>query len=363
MASAGIARFHRLMRTMWPTRLRCFTKSGAALRIVTIFGGTGFLGRHIIQRLAKENVAIRVASRRPELAGFLRQCGRVGQIVPIQANGRNEASIARAVAGSDVVINLLGILYERGPQSFAEIHVEAPRRIAREAAKTGATRMIHVSALGADPTSPADYARSKAVGESAVLEAFPAATIFRPSIVFGPEDGFFNRFAALLRLVPVQPLFFERMPRFEMDGIFLEPKFEAGMTRYQPVYVGDVAAAVQAALAEPETGAKIYELGGPAVYSFADLMALIAEVTRRRALTVPVPYFVAALASRILQFAPIPPLTPDQVRLLKIDNVLTGDAPGLAELGVTPTAAELVLPTYLHRYRRGRMDSSPAVQA
>ena len=184
--------------------------SGGVLRIVTIFGGTGFLGRHIVQRLARAGWGIRVATRRPELAGFLRPCGDVGRVAPVQANVRDEASVRRAVAGADAVVNLTGILNERGRQTFAAVHVAAAGCIARAAADAGASRLLHVSALGADAASPSDYARSKAAGEDAVREAFPGATLFRPGLVFGPEDAFFNRFAAMLRLVPVLPLFFDR---------------------------------------------------------------------------------------------------------------------------------------------------------
>ena len=329
------------------------------MTIVTIFGGTWFLGRHIVQRLAHEGWGIRVATRRPELAGFLRPCGDVGQVVPVQANVRDEASIRRAVAGADAVVNLTGILYERGRQNFYAVHVASADRIARAAADAGAAHLLHVSAIGADAASPSEYARSKAAGENAVREAFPDATVFRPSLVFGPEDDFFNRFASMVRLVPVLPLFFERMPKMKLDGLFLTPEFEAGTTRFQPVFVGDIAEAARRALDDDAAQGKTYELGGPTVYSYAELMALVARESGRKALFVPVPFFAAATMAKCLQFAPAPPLTPDQVKLLRIDNVVAPDAPGLADLGLDATAAELILPTYLRDYRRGGTESSP----
>ena len=328
------------------------------MQIVTIFGGTGFLGRHIVQRLAQEGWGIRIATRRPELAGFLQPCGDVGQIVPVQANVRNEDSIRRAVAGADAVINLTGILYERGRQNFYAVHVASADRIARATADAGAKHLLHISAIGADAASPSDYARSKAAGEQAVREAFPDATIFRPSLVFGPEDDFFNRFASMVRLAPVLPLFFDGLPKMKLDGLFLTPEFEAGTTRFQPVFVGDIAEAAQRALAGEAAQGKTYELGGPSVYSYTELMALVARESGRKAVCVPVPFFAAAIMARFLQFAPKPPLTPDQVKLLRIDNVAAPDAPGLADLGVSATAAELILPTYLRDYRRGGHESA-----
>ena len=333
------------------------------MRIVTIFGGSGFLGRHIVQRLAHEGYGIRVATRRPELAGFLRPCGDVGQIVPVQANVRDEASIRRAVAGADAVINLTGILYERGRQTFYAVHVASADRIARAAADAGASHLLHVSAIGADAASPSEYARSKAAGEAAVREAFPSATVFRPSLVFGPEDDFFNRFASIVRLVPVLPVFFDGLPKMKLDGLFLTPEFVAGTTLFQPVFVGDIAEAAQRALAGETAQGKTYELGGPSVYSYAELMALVARETGRKAILAPVPFFAAAVMARFLQFAPVPPLTPDQVTLLRIDNVASADAPGLADLGVSTTAAELILPTYLRDHRRGGNESTPVAEA
>ena len=330
------------------------------MRIVTIFGGTGFLGRHTVQRLAREDWGIRVATRRPERAGFLRPCGDVGRVVPLQANARDDDSVRRAVEGACAVVNLCGILHERGRQTFAAIHVEAADRIARAAAEAGAAHLLHVSALGADAASPSAYARSKAAGETAVRAAFPTATIFRPSLVFGPEDGFFNRLAALLRLAPVLPLFFAGPPRLEMDGLFPRLTCAAGTTRFQPVFVGDVAEAAHRVLDARTPPGEVYELGGPSVYSYAELTALVLAETRRKALLLPVPFLAASALAQLLRFAPDPPLTPDQVTLLKIDNVVAPGARGLADLGVAATAVELVLSTYLDVYRRGRADSAPA---
>ena len=330
------------------------------MRIVTIFGGTGFLGRHIVQRLAQEGYGIRVATRRPELAGFLRPCGVVGQVVPVQANVRNEESVRRAVAGAHAIINLTGILYERGRQNFYAVHVASADRIgARAAAEAGAAHLLHVSAIGADAASPSEYAQSKAAGEAAVRQAFPEATIFRPSLVFGPEDDFFNRFASMVRLVPVLPLFFDGLPKMKLDGLFLTPEFEAGTTRFQPVFVGDIAEATQRVLGDDAAQGKTFELGGPSIYSYAELMALVAHETGRKALFTPVPFFAAGVMATLLQFAPVPPLTPDQVKLLRIDNVVAPDALALADLGVEATAAELILPTYLRDYRRGNTESAP----
>ena len=304
-------------------------------RLATVFGGTGFIGRYLVQRLAGAGWCIRVPARLPDSALFLKPLGDVGQIVPMAANIRNEASVRRAIEGAGVVINLVGILCEAGRQSFDAVHREGALRIARIAAGLGAERLLHVSALGADPQSPSAYARSKAAGEAAVRAAFPTATILRPSIVFGPEDDFFNRFARLTRLLPVLPL------------------IGGGRTRFQPVYVGDVAEAMMAALNDPKTAGQIYEMGGPQTYSFRELMEiLMAEIQRRRWL-VPVPFPLAMIQGAVLGLLPNPPLTRDQVKLLKRDNVVSGLFPGLTELGVRPTALEAMIPAYLDRFRPG----------
>jgi NADH dehydrogenase len=261
--------------------------------------------------------------------------GDVGQIEPFDAGLDDEAGLTAALAGSVAVVSSVGILYERGRQRFQLLHVEGPARLARLAAAAGVKHFVHISAVTADARSDSAYARSKALGEGEVRAAFPAATILRPSLVFGPEDDFFNRFAAMARVSPVLPL---------VGG---------GTTRFQPVYACDVAEAVVAALERPEAQGKIYELGGPAVLSFRELMELmLAEISRRRVL-VTLPWALASMAALFTGLLPKPQLTRDQVKLLRKDAIVTPGAPGLAQLGVTPTALELILPTYLNRFRRG----------
>jgi len=314
------------------------------LHNVTVVGGSGFLGRYMVKRLAEAGVRVRVAVRDPEAAAFLKPMGDVGQVVPVQANVRNAASVARAVAGADAVVNLVGILYQTGPQRFDAVHAEGAGTVAHAAAEAGVQRLIHVSAIGASDESEAQYARSKAAGEAAVRDAFPAATIMRPSVVFGPEDGFFNLFGWLATISPILPL---------VGG---------GHTRFQPVYVGDVAAAVGTALGDDATAGVTYELGGPRIYSFRELMELVLEVTGRRRLLVPVPFAIAKIEAMFLQLLPRPLLTMDQVELLKSDNVADEALPGLAELGVTPTPAESVVPSYMARYRKGgRLPTAMAI--
>ena len=322
--------------------------------MVTVFGGSGFLGRHLVQRLAATGARVTVAVRNPESALFLKPMGDVGQITPVGADVRDGPAVVAAVQGADWVVNLVGVLYETRRQSFSAIHAQGAERIAKAAKAAGAKRLVHVSAIGANRHSSAAYARSKAAGEAAVAAAYPAATILRPSIIFGPEDDFFNRFAAMARVSVALPL------------------FGGGETRFQPVYVGDVAAAVVKALTDEGTAGTTYELGGPRVYSFRQLMELIlAEIGRKRIL-LPLPFFVAdamgsvadamvtVLQSLPLPFEVAPPLTGDQAKLLRYDNVVSGDAPGLADLGIAPTACEIIIPTYLDRFRRhGRFEASP----
>ena len=305
------------------------------MRLITVFGGSGFVGRYVVQRLAHQGHRIRVAVRRPTEAEFLRPYGDVGQIVLQQANIRDDRSVAAAVAGADAVVNLVGLLYETGKQRFDAVHAAGAGRVASAAAQAGAKQLVQVSAIGADRGSTAEYARSKAQGEARVREAYPDATILRPSIVFGPEDDFFNRFAMLARLVPALPL------------------IGGGHTQFQPVFVGDVAAAVVACLNRSETVGNTYELGGPKVYEFRELLALILEQTGRKRLLVPVPFAVSELQAFFLGMLPTPPLTPDQVRMLRRDNVTARGAPGLVELGITPNALEAIVLTYLQRYRKG----------
>ncbi len=302
-------------------------------RLITIFGGTGFIGRHLVRRLAARGARIRVISRDPAHGTHLQPMGGVGQIVIERADLGSEEALARVVKGALAVVNLIGILYETGRQTFAEVQGELPGRIGRAAAAAGVARLVQISAIGADPGSASAYARSKAAGERAVREAFPAATIIRPSIVIGPEDGFFNRFAAMARLLPALPL------------------IGGGRTLFQPVYVGDVADAIVAALERDDARGRTFELGGPKVYSFAELMRYMLQVIGRRRLLLPLSFELAMLQARILEWLPVPPLTRDQVELLKTDNVVGADARTLADLGIAPTPIELVVPEYLARYR------------
>lgn len=304
-------------------------------RVATVIGGSGFIGRHVVRRLAKTGTVIRVAGRYPSRALFLRVMGHVGQIVPIAVNLEDDASVAAAVQGADLVVNLAGILHPSGRSTFRKVHAEGPGRIARAARKAGAQHLVHVSAIGADPGSASRYARSKAEGEQALREGFPGATILRPSVVFGPEDAFFNRFARMAVASPVLPL------------------IGGGGTRFQPVYVGDVADAVMAALRDPAARDRTYELGGPRVYTLREVMELVLAVTRRRRCFVNVSWPLAGFMAGLTGMLPNPPLTRDQVELLKHDNVVSPGAPTLADLGIRPTAAEVILPTYLDRFRIG----------
>ena len=305
------------------------------MKQVTVFGGSGFIGRHLIRRLAKTGAAVRVAVRSPEPAKFLRTMGDVGQITPIAANILDDASVSRLVEGSDAVVNLVGVLYESRKRSFQAIHAEAPGRMARAAAAAGATRFVHVSAIGADGQAASSYARSKAAGEAAVLAGFPKATILRPSIVFGPEDNFFNQFAGLARLLPFLPL------------------FGGGESRFQPVYVGDVADALMAALTRDDVQGKVFELGGPRVYSFRDLMTLTMTMTGRHRPLISIPFALASIQAMILEKLPAPLLTRDQLKQLAVDNVVSPGQNGLAALGIEPVAAEIILPSQLTRFKSG----------
>ena len=304
-------------------------------RRVVVVGGSGFIGRYVVKRLAERGAVVVAVSRHASEALFLKPFGDVGQVALIDAGIADEARLAAALSGAEAVVSSVGILYERGRQRFDLVHHQGPGRLARLAAAAGAKHFVHVSAIGADPAAPAAYARSKAAGEAAVKAAFPAATILRPSLVFGPEDDFFNRFGAMACLLPALPL------------------IGGGTTRFQPVYVGDVADAAVAALERADAQGKTYELGGPKAYSFRELMELLlAEIGRKRAL-INLPYGLASFEARFLECLPVPPLTRDQVKLLQRDTVVSPGALGLADLGIAPTALELVLPTYLDRFRRG----------
>jgi NADH dehydrogenase len=309
--------------------------------IVTIFGGAGFVGRYVSRRMARAGWRVRVAVRRPNEALFVRTYGVVGQVEPIQANIRDEASTRRALVGATAAVNCVGILAEAGKQRFDAVQTEGARRIARLAEAEGAQRLVHVSAIGADPASDSLYARTKAEGEAAVTAAYPGAVVLRPSIVFGAEDQFFNRFARMARLSPALPIV-------------------GAETRFQPIYVDDVAAAAEAALTRsPEAG--VFELGGPEVATFRGLMERMLKVIQRRRALLPLPFWLAGLQGSALDLAQRASfglftnglITRDQVRLLRRDNVVAAGARGLAELGVTPTAMDAVLESYLYCYRPG----------
>lgn len=312
-----------------------------AAPIVAIFGGSGFVGRYIAQRMARAGWRVRVAVRRPNEALFVRTYGAVGQVEPVQANIRDEVSSRRAIEGAQAVVNCVGILGQIGRQTFDAVQGGGAGRVARIAAAEGAGRMVHISAIGADPESRSLYARSKAAGEAAVSEAFPAAVILRPSIVFGPDDQFFNRFGQMARLAPVLPLV-------------------GAQTRFQPVYVDDVAAAAEAAILG-RAAPGVYELGGPDVATFRDLMRTMLRVIRRKRIIVALPNALAKAQAGLFDFVqrasfdliPNGLLTRDQVILLGRDNVVSPGARGFEALGITPTPMEAVLEGYLYVYRPG----------
>ena len=306
--------------------------------LVTVYGGSGFLGRHVVRALAKRNYRIRVAVRRPELANFLQPLGRVGQIHAVQVNLRHARSVEAAARDAQVLVNLVGILAEGGRQRFDAVHTFGAEQVALAASAHGA-RMVHVSAIGADANSPAHYARSKAAAEKLVLAAQPSATIMRPSILFGPEDDFFNRFASLARMSPVLPL------------------IGGGLTRFQPVFVGDVAQAIADAVDGKARPGTIYELGGPEVRTFKELMQYVLATIERKRLLVPVPFFFAKMKAIGLQFMPSPlTLTRDQIEMLRVDNVVSdaavADKRTLQGFGIEPESIEAIVPSYLWRFRK-----------
>jgi NADH dehydrogenase len=298
--------------------------------LVTVFGGSGFVGRHTVRALARAGWRIKVATRHPANGFFLRPLGTVGQIDFVKCDVADADSVAHALKGAQAVINLTGILFPKG-QSFEDVQADGAAHIASAASAAGVQALVHVSAIGANLESNSHYAITKAQGEQAVREVFPHAVILRPSIVFGPEDGFFNKFAEMARFFPALPL---------VGG---------GRTRFQPVFVGDVAQAIVTALSHQD--GRTYELGGPSTYSFKELLQLILRETGRSRALVPVPFAIASLKAAFLQLLPNPLLTMDQVRLLKKDSVVSPTAAGLADLGITPTSVEAVVPSYLWRYR------------
>ena len=306
--------------------------------LITVYGGSGFLGRHVVRALAKRDYRIRVAVRRPDLAFHLQPLGRVGQIHAVQANLRDAASVDAAARGAHVLINLVGLLQEGGRQRFDSIHSFGAEQIALAASAHGAG-MVHVSAIGADENSPAAYASTKAAAERLVLAAQPQAVIMRPSVLFGPEDGFFNRFAALARISPVLPL------------------IGGGHTKFQPAFVGDVAQAIADATEGKLRAGTIYELGGPEVRTFKELMQYMLATIERRRLLVPLPFFAAKFQAMFLQYAPAPlTLTPGQVDLLRVDNIVSEAAKAekrtFAGMGIEPASIEAIVPSYLWRFRK-----------
>ncbi len=318
--------------TPWPKR-EGFGK------LVTVYGGSGFIGRNLVRVLAKRGYQIRIAVRRPHLAVHLQPLGDVGQIHAVQANLRDPRSVERAAEGADAIVNLVGILHESGKQRFETIQHFGARAIADAAQKEGVDQLVHISAIGADPRSRSHYARSKARGEAEMLRHFDNTVILRPSIVFGPEDNFFNRFAAMAELSPFLPL------------------IGGGKTKFQPVYVVDVAEAIAQALAGAAQPGKIYELGGPTIYRFRELLDLVQKYTNRKKIYLPIPFFLAKLLALLLKPLPgPPPITVDQIRLLQRDNVVSAEAERegrtLQGLGIKPQKLEAIVPGYLVPYRR-----------
>jgi len=304
-------------------------------RRTAVLGGSGFIGRYVVQRLAARGDVVPVGCRHAEGAKFLMTHGNVGQIAALSIAIDDEQLLPAFLAGSEALVNCVGILRESGAQTFERTHHLGPARMARTAREAGVERLVHISAIGADLRSPSAYARTKAAGEAAVRDAFPTATILRPSVVFGPEDQFFNRFAAMAMIMPALPL------------------IGGGETRFQPVYVGDVADAVIRCLEDPATAGRTYELGGPKIYTFRELLELLLQEIRRKRWFIDLPFGVAGLQARLMSILPNPPLTPDQVELLKRDNVVSPGALTLSSLGIGPTPVEVILPSYLDRFRQG----------
>lgn len=309
-------------------------------KLVTIYGGSGFVGRYTVHELAKRGWRVRAAVRRPDLAGHLQPMGAVGQIHAVQANVRYPESVLSAAEGADAVINLVAILAPTGKQTFDAVHVEGARAMARAARKAGARRFVHVSAIGADANASANYARTKAAGEAAVLEEFPTAIIVRPSIIFGPEDQFFNRFASMARLSPLLPL------------------IGSGSTRFQPVFVGDLAQALANAVEGAGAPGTVYETGGPEVFSFRHLLDLTQQYSGRKRWYFTMPFWFAKLQALLTSLLPnaLRPITLDQVRLLKADNIVSDKAKAegrtLAALGVAaPQSVQSIVPGYLEQYQ------------
>ena len=296
---------------------------------VTVFGGSGFLGRQIVKYLAVDGTGVRVAVRHPERASFLERLGRDGQIELVSADVWDEKTVARAVKQSASVINTVGHYVEKGRATFNAVHGQGALHVARQAGQAGAKRLIHISGLGADPTSDSPYVQARGIGEVLVKEAFDGVTIFRPSVIFGPDDSFFNTLAGMVRQTPILPL------------------FGMGRTNLQPVHVGDVAEACVRVLADPSTEGKVYEFGGPRVYTYKALVRMVLKLADKRRVLVPVPFFMWDTLAALMTFLPNPPLTRDQVKLMKRDNVLEGEALTLEDLGIAPASVEEILPAYI----------------
>lgn len=314
-------------------------------KIVTIIGGSGFVGRHVARALAKRGYRVRVACRRPDLAGHVQPLGTPGQIMPVQANVRYPASLAAACEGAFAVINLPGVLANRGAQSFEAVHVFGADASAKAAKAAGAKVFIQMSALGADANSLSEYARSKAQGEALAKAAFPGAIVLRPSIVFGPEDNFFNQFAAMSRLAPALPL------------------IGGGHTKYAPVFVGDVAEAIAVLVDRTEASGKTFELGGPEIFTFKQLMQFTLDTIGRKRLLLPVPWTAAKILGSVLGLLPKALLTADQVELLKADCVVSEEAlkegRGLESFGISPRSIQSIAPSYLYRFRKAGQFTAP----
>jgi len=308
-------------------------------KLVTIYGGSGFVGRYITQRMAKAGWRVRVAVRRPNEALFVKPYGAVGQVEPVFCNIRDDASVRHAMMGADAVVNCVGILNNSGKNTFDAVQHEGPERIARLATELGVGRLVQISAIGADGASDSHYARTKALGEESILQHFPDAVILRPSVIFGPEDQFFNRFAGMARFTPVISLV-------------------GGKTRFQPVYVDDVAAAAEMAVLG-QAGAGIYELGGPDIDTLEGWIGTMLKAIHRRRLVLNLPFWIGGIVAGALDLVQAVTLglfsnsilTRDQVKLLRSDNVVSADAKGFADLGIQPTSAKVVLPDYLWRFR------------
>ncbi len=305
-----------------------------ASKRVTVFGGSGFLGRQIVKSLAAEGTSVRVAVRHPERASFIERLGRDGRIELVRADVWEESTVARAVKRSASVINTVGHYVEKGRATFDAVHGQGALHVARQARQAGVERLIHISGLGADPRSDSPYVRARGIGEDLVKKAFDGVTILRPSVIFGPDDSFFNTLAGMARRTPVLPL------------------FGMGRTNLQPVFVGDVAEACVRLLADPSTQGETYELGGPRVYAYKALLQLVLKQVDRNGVLLPVPFFLWNTLAAVMAVLPNPPLTRDQVKLMKQDNVIEGNELTLEDLGVSPVSVEEILPTYINPTRR-----------